>query len=96
MARRANTTDALELRLYVAGQAPNSLLASANARAVCEEHFAGQYHLEIVDMLVHPKRALADAVIVTPTLIKLAPGPMQRVIGSLNDTRGLLAVLVGS
>ena len=85
----------LLLRLYVAGNAPNSLRAIANARAICEEHFASGHELEIVDLLEHPRRALADGIIVTPTLLKLSPLPAQRVIGNLNDTNELLLALGG-
>jgi circadian clock protein KaiB len=82
----------LLLRLYVAGSAPNSLRAIANAKAVCNAHFAG-HELEIVDMLKDPRRALADGIIVTPTLLKMLPLPMGRVIGDLSDTAQLLLVL---
>jgi len=83
----------LRLRLYIAGQAPNSVRAIANCRAICDEHFASGHELEIVDLLEHPKRAVADGVIVTPTLIKLLPLPVQRVIGSLSDTNQVLQAL---
>jgi circadian clock protein KaiB len=83
----------LQLRLYVAGHAPNSVRAVANARAICNEHFAGVHALEIVDLLEHPARALADGIIVTPTLLKLFPLPQERVIGSLSDTAQVLLVL---
>src|SRR6187431_2091494 len=83
----------LRLRLYVAGNAPNSVRAIANARAICDEHFAAGHELEIVDLLEHPNRALADGIIVTPTLLKLLPLPVQRVIGSLSDTNQVLLAL---
>ena len=83
------------MRLYVAGNAPNSLRAIANARSICEEHFASVHELEVVDLLEHPRRALADGIIVTPTLLKLSPLPAQRVIGNLNDTDQLLLALGG-
>jgi len=83
----------LLLRLYIAGNAPNSLRAIANAQALCAAHFALRYELEIVDLLKHPKRALADGIIVTPTLLKLSPPPAQRVIGNLNDTDQVLLAL---
>ena len=83
----------LSLRLYIAGNAPNSVRAVANARAICDEHFASGHELEIVDMLEHPLRALADGIIVTPTLLRLLPLPVQRVIGSLSDTKQLLLTL---
>jgi circadian clock protein KaiB len=83
----------LLLRLYVAGNAPNSVRAIANIKALCDEHFAARHELEIVDLLKYPKRALADGVIVTPTLLKLSPLPAQRVIGNLNDTNQVLQTL---
>lgn len=86
---------ALRLRLYVAGNAPNSLRAVANARALCEERFPGRHELEIVDLLTHPLRAHADGIVVTPTLLKLAPPPVQRVIGNLSDIEAVLAILTG-
>lgn len=87
------TATTLSLRLYIAGNAPNSLRAIANTRAVCEEHFATRHELEIVDLLVHPKRAQDDRIIVTPTLLRLAPLPVKRVIGNLSDLVQLLSAL---
>ena len=89
---RANTD--LVLRLYVAGSAPNSLSAIANAKAICGTHFAAGHKLEIVDMLQQPLRALADGIIVTPTLLRLSPLPVRRVIGNLSDTAQVLQTLV--
>lgn len=86
-------TPGLQLRLYVAGTAPNSVKAIANCRAICDEHFASAHELEIVDLLAYPQRALADGIIVTPTLLKLLPLPVQRVIGSLSDTNQVLLAL---
>jgi circadian clock protein KaiB len=83
----------LLLRLYVAGNAPNSLRAVANATAICEEYLTSRYELEIVDLLKHPQRALADGIIVTPTLLRLRPSPIQRVIGNLSDTNQVLQTL---
>jgi circadian clock protein KaiB len=85
----------LVLRLYVAGHAPNSLRAIANARAICDEHFASGHEIEIVDLLEQPRRALADGIIVTPTLLKLSPLPVRRMIGNLSDTRQVLLTLAG-
>jgi circadian clock protein KaiB len=95
MTRLKTKKAALSLRLYVAGNAPNSLSAIANAKAICDEHFAAGHELEIVDLLEHPRRALADRIIVTPTLLKLEPLPAQRVIGNLSDTDQVLLVLAG-
>ena len=83
----------LMLRLYVAGNAPNSVRAVKNAQALCDSHFASRYELEIVDLLEHPQRALTDGVIVTPTLIRLQPLPVQKVVGTLSDAERLLVVL---
>lgn len=95
MAKPRRKKAALTLRLYVAGSAPNSLRATGNAKAICEEYFPGGYDLEIVDMIEFPRRALADGIIVTPTLLKLSPLPVQRVIGNLSDTDRVLMVLAG-
>lgn len=85
----------LRLRLYVAGNAPNSLSAVANAKSICQEHFALRHELEIVDLLADPQRALADGIVVTPTLLKLSPEPVQRVIGNLSDRKQVLLALGG-
>ena len=77
---------ALRLRLYIAGNAPNSLLAINNLKAICDEYFAIGCVVETIDLLVHPARALADSIIVTPTLVKVYPLPVQKVIGTLSDT----------
>ena len=86
----------LRLRLYVAGSAPNSLRAIKNVTAISEAHFGGAYHLEIVDMIAQPERALADAVIVTPTLLKPEPAPTQRIVGNLSDADRVLLLLGGT
>ena len=93
MAMVRATRAGLLLRLYIAGSAPNSLLAIANVKAICDEHFAARHELEIVDLLDHPGRALADGIIVTPTLLKLLPLPVQRLIGNLSDRRQVLVTL---
>lgn len=84
----------LRLRLYVAGEAPNSLRARANLRKICDEHFASKYELEVIDVLEHPMRALADGVVVTPMLLKLSPPPTRKIVGDLSDTDHVVRVLV--
>jgi circadian clock protein KaiB len=82
----------LKLRLYVAGNSTNSVQAIANARAICDEHLdVGQF--EIVDLLEFPRRGLADGIVVTPTLLRLFPLPLRRVIGNLSDTSKVLLAL---
>ena len=93
MAKIRTSKSGLLLRLYVAGNAPNSLRAIANANAICDAHFPSGHELEIVDLLEDPQRALADGIVVTPTLLKLSPLPAQRVIGNLSDTNQVLLAL---
>lgn len=85
------------LRLYIAGGAPNSLQAIANLEAICREHLKDGHRLEVVDVLKHPQRAMAEGVIVTPSLAKLSPLPAANVVGNLSDKdRVLLALGLGS
>jgi circadian clock protein KaiB len=93
MAAMRLTNPMLLLRLYVAGNAPNSVRAIANAKTICAEHFASRHELEIVDLLEEPRRALDDSIIVTPTLLKVAPLPTARLVGTLNDTNQVLTIL---
>jgi circadian clock protein KaiB len=80
-------------RLYVTGEAPNSIRAIGNLRALCGEHLAGRHEIEIVDLLLEPQRALEDDVLLTPTLIQLAPKPVRKIIGNLNDSATVLRAL---
>jgi circadian clock protein KaiB len=84
-------TSKIKLRLYVTGTAPHSLEALANIRAV--RAALRDHDLEVIDVLERPERALADAVLVTPTLVKLAPRPSCRIVGNLSDTRHVLISL---
>jgi circadian clock protein KaiB len=83
----------LQLRFYIAGNAPNSVRAVVNARAICDEHSASGHEIEIVDVLEPPRRARADGIIVTPALFRLWALPVQRVISNLSDTSQVLLVL---
>jgi circadian clock protein KaiB len=75
----------LLLRLYVAGDAPNSVAARANLRRLLSPFEPGAYSVEIVDCLRQPMRALQEGVLVTPTLVRLEPEPVRTIIGSLSD-----------
>lgn len=90
---RPKKKQALRLRLYVAGNAPNSLRAIENLKMFCAERILDGHELEIVDLLKDPLRALADGIIVTPTLLKLSPLPAQRVVGNLSDASKLMLSL---
>jgi circadian clock protein KaiB len=81
------------MRLYIAGGAPNSVQAIANLEAICQEHLKGVHTLEIVDILEHPLRAMADGVLVTPSLTKVSPLPAASVVGNLSDKSKVLLAL---
>lgn len=82
--------DRWELRLYVAGKTPKSVAAIDNLKRLCEEHLAGRYSIEVVDLLVHPKLAKGDEIIAIPTLIRKLPEPIRRVIGDLSNVERTL------
>jgi len=91
-----NASDSLprfDFQLFVAGDATNSAQALANLRAMCQQYAANRYEIEVVDVFVDPERALAGSVFMTPTLIKRAPPPVRRVVGTLADTQRMLDVL---
>jgi len=82
-----------EFRLYVAGDAENSRLAAENLHALCAERLPQRHRIEVVDVLQDPKRAFADGIFMTPTLIKLAPAPQRKIIGSLSERKVVLLTL---
>jgi circadian clock protein KaiB len=92
-AASAPVTTVVMMCLYVAGTAPNSVKAIANLEAICRRHLKDGYKLEIVDVCERPRRALADGVLVTPSLTKVSPAPAANVIGNLSDTGSVLAAL---
>lgn len=78
------------LRLYVAGQTPNSLKAFANLKRLCEEHLAGRYQIEVVDLLENPQLAAGDQILAIPTLVRKLPPPLRKIIGDLSNTERVL------
>jgi circadian clock protein KaiB len=80
-------------RLYVADDAPNSARAVANLTALCRDYLPGGHEIEIVDVFLHPERALEDSSFMTPTLVRLAPRPGRRIVGSLSQTQSVLEAL---
>jgi len=82
-----------KFRLYVAGDAHNSTQAVANLKSLCKAHLAGRHHIEVVNVFKEPKRALADGIFMTPTLVKLAPAPGQRIVGTLSQRQPVLEAL---
>lgn len=85
----------LVLRLYVAGHAPNSQRAQDNLARICREYFNGNCQVEVVDVFATPQQALDDGIVVTPTLLKVAPNPTVRVVGNLSATEKVVVTLGG-
>jgi circadian clock protein KaiB len=81
------------LRLYVAGELPNSSRALANLQSICRAHLESRHTLEVIDALEQPRRALSDGVVVAPTLLRLAPQPLIKIIGDLSDLASVLLTL---
>jgi len=89
MSRRAP----FKFRLFVAGDALNSAQALANLTALCLAHLPDRHEIEVVDVFREPGRALAESVFMTPTLLKLAPFPDRRIVGTLSQTQPVLQAL---
>ena len=85
--------DVWELRLYVAGHTAKSVAAFANLRRLCEEHLAGRYQIEVIDLLVHPQLARGDQIVAIPTLVRKLPQPIRRIVGDLSNTERALVGL---
>ena len=82
-----------ELRLYVAGQTPKSVRAFANLKRLCEEHLAGQYRIEVIDLIEKPQLAQGDQILAIPTLVRKLPEPIKKIIGDLSNTERVLVGL---
>ncbi len=78
------------LRLYVAGQTPKSITALANLKRLCEDHLAGRYRVEVVDLLRQPHLARRDDIVVLPTLVRQLPPPIRKIIGDLSNVERVL------
>jgi circadian clock protein KaiB len=92
----AASGDGLEtynLRLYIAGQTARSAAALANLKTVCEQHLAGRYRIEVIDLLEQPQLAAGDQILAIPTLVRRLPEPIKRLIGNLADTERVLVGL---
>ena len=82
-----------ELRLYVAGQTVKSVTALANLKRYCEQHMAGRYSLEVIDLLTHPQLAEGDQILAIPTLVRKVPEPIRKIIGDLSNEQRVLVGL---
>jgi circadian clock protein KaiB len=78
------------LRLYVAGQTPNSMLALENLKKICEEYLEGRYQIQVVDLLKNPQLASGDQILAIPTLVRRLPEPIRKIIGNLSNTERVL------
>jgi circadian clock protein KaiB len=77
----------------VTGRSPKCLRAIENLRRVCEEHLAGRYRIEIVDLLENPRLAAEDQILAVPTVVRRLPSPTRKIVGDLSDNGRLLAGL---
>ena len=82
-----------QLRLYVAGQTAKSVAAFDNLKRVCEEHLAGRYTIEVIDLLVNPRLAAGDQILAVPTLVRKFPEPIRKIIGDLSNEERVLVGL---
>lgn len=94
-ARKASTdrVEKWDLRLYIAGQTPRSVAAFANLKRLCEEHLAGRYTIEVIDLMKHPQLAAGDQIVAIPTLVRKLPQPIRKIVGDLRDTERALVGL---
>lgn len=85
--------DFWKLRLYVAGQTSKSLVAFANLKKVCDEHLKGKYSIEVIDLLTNPQLAHGDQIVAVPTLVRMLPPPLRKIVGDLSKTERVLVGL---
>lgn len=81
------------LRLYIAGQTPRSIAAFSNLKRICEEHLAGRYRIEVIDLVQNPQLAAGDQILAVPTLVRRLPEPVRKIIGDLSNADRVLVGL---
>jgi len=87
------TVPTYQLRLYVAGQTEKSVTAFENLKRICETHMAGQYKIELIDLLKTPQLAAGDQILAVPTLVRRLPEPIKKIIGDLSNEERVLVGL---
>jgi circadian clock protein KaiB len=92
-APKTRRSDIYRLRLYIAGQTPNSVAAITNLKKICEEKLLGKYRIEVVDLLEKPQLAKGDQIIAIPTLVRRLPPPVKKIIGNLSKTESVIVGL---
>jgi circadian clock protein KaiB len=90
---KSSRSDFWRLRLYVAGQTPNSIVAIANLKKICEDQLQGRYRIEVIDLLEKPQLAKGDQIIAIPTLVRRLPPPIKKIIGNLSTTERVIVGL---
>ena len=85
--------DFYRLRLYIAGQTPNSIAAIDNLKKICEDKLQGKYRIEVVDLLEKPQLAKGDQIIAIPTLVRRLPPPVKKIIGNLSKAESVIVGL---
>lgn len=90
---RSSRRPAYDLRLYVAGQTAKSRTALTNLQQLCETHLAGEYRIEIIDLLKTPQLAAGDQILAVPTLVRRLPEPIKKIIGDLSNEERVLVGL---
>jgi circadian clock protein KaiB len=90
---RVSESDMWELRLYVAGQSAKSIAAFANLKKLWEEHLAGRYTIEVVDLLEKPQLAQGEQIVAIPTLVRKLPEPIRKIVGDLSNAERTLVGL---
>lgn len=81
------------LRLFVTGTTVRSQHAIANMRRICDEFLADRYDLEVIDIYQEPEKTRDLQIVATPTLVKVLPEPLRKIIGDLSDKEKVLAGL---
>ncbi|MEB3233235.1 MAG: circadian clock protein KaiB [Leptolyngbyaceae bacterium] len=86
----SSSNKAYILKLYVAGNTPNSIRALKTLNSILEREFQGVYALKVIDVLKNPQLAEEDKILATPTLAKILPPPVRKIIGDLSDREKVL------
>ena len=95
-AARKNRTardEVWKLRLYIAGETSRSIAAFTNLRTICDEHMAGKYRIEVIDLRKNPHLAKGDQILAVPTLVRRLPPPLKKIIGDLSNAERVLVGL---
>src|SRR5579863_7426803 len=90
---RTGRRDFYILRLYIAGQTPNSIAAIGNLKKICEDQLKGKYRIEVIDLLKKPQLAKGDQIVAIPTLVRRLPPPVKKIVGNLSKTERALVGL---